>query len=93
MLTCEPDILTYTLASRQHTCYPNGSSDMNNQRRQLRRKSSGRLTEGGRIVQNNKPKDPKDIEEKSAVKIQASVRGFLVRRRQKKQKNSESDRT
>ncbi|XP_018568081.1 uncharacterized protein LOC108908510 [Anoplophora glabripennis] len=67
----------------------NGSSDINNQRRQLRRKSSGRLTETNRTPQN-KSKEPSDIEEKSAVKIQAGVRGFLVRRRQKKQKNQES---
>ncbi|XP_044263547.1 uncharacterized protein PF11_0213-like isoform X2 [Tribolium madens] len=58
--------------------------DISNQRRSARRKSSGRLTDSGRITQN-KSKSPSDIEEKSAVKIQAGVRGFLVRRRQKKQ--------
>lgn len=69
--------------------FQNGSSDKNNQRRQLRRKSSGRLTETNRTPQN-KPKESNEIEEKSAVKIQAGVRGFLVRRRQKKLKNQES---
>ncbi|XP_063919497.1 putative leucine-rich repeat-containing protein DDB_G0290503 isoform X1 [Zophobas morio] len=59
--------------------------DISNQRRSSRRKSSGRLTESGRIIQK-KSKSPSDLEEKSAVKIQAGIRGFLVRRRQKKQK-------
>ncbi|XP_064211496.1 repetitive organellar protein isoform X2 [Tribolium castaneum] len=58
--------------------------DISNQRRSARRKSSGRLADSGRIAQT-KSKSPSDIEEKSAVKIQAGVRGFLVRRRQKKQ--------
>ncbi|XP_050295007.1 titin-like isoform X2 [Anthonomus grandis grandis] len=48
------------------------------QKRQLRKRSS-----------RENMKDPaKDLEEKSAVKIQAGVRGFLVRRRQKKTVNS-----
>ncbi|CAH1364892.1 unnamed protein product [Tenebrio molitor] len=59
--------------------------DISNQRRSARRKNSGRVTDSGRMIQT-KSKAPSDIEEKSAVKIQAGVRGFLVRRRQKKQK-------
>lgn len=48
------------------------------QKRQLRKRSS-----------RENMKDA-DLEEKSAVKIQAGVRGFLVRRRQKKVNSSAS---
>lgn len=47
---------------------------MNTQRRSSRSKNISRL-DGAK---------PKEVEEKSAIKIQAGVRGFLVRRRQKK---------
>ncbi|KAF2898686.1 hypothetical protein ILUMI_07487 [Ignelater luminosus] len=64
----------------------NGGVDSINQRRSLRRKSSGKLRGSEKAAQNSKPTD---LEEKSATKIQAGVRGFLVRRRQqKKPKNN-----
>ncbi|XP_050499847.1 protein PFC0760c [Diabrotica virgifera virgifera] len=59
----------------------NGSSDMNTRRPSLKSKTSGPLD-----TKNTKNQSQKsaNIEEQSAVKIQAGVRGFLVRRRQKK---------
>ncbi|XP_030762555.1 uncharacterized protein PF11_0213-like [Sitophilus oryzae] len=51
------------------------TADKTNPKKPLRRKNSS----------GDNKKD--DLEEKSAVKIQAGVRGFLVRRRQKKQTN------
>ncbi|CAG9829410.1 unnamed protein product [Diabrotica balteata] len=59
----------------------NGSSDMNTRRPSLKSKTGGPLDTKNSKNQSQKPKD---IEEQSAVKIQAGVRGFLVRRRQKK---------
>lgn len=64
-------------------CFQNGANDnMTNNRRAIRRKSSLVLSENGNIAQ--KQSKPSDLEEQSATKIQAGIRGFLVRRRQKK---------
>ncbi|KAL3286835.1 hypothetical protein HHI36_001322 [Cryptolaemus montrouzieri] len=60
---------------------PNGETN----RRSVRRKSSGRTSE----IQPKKQKENIDLQEKSAVKIQAGIRGFLVRRRVKKPNPSE----
>ncbi|KAF5308165.1 hypothetical protein FQR65_LT06345 [Abscondita terminalis] len=69
----------------------NGGVDVN-QRRNVRRKSSGKLrgSEKSKAPQAAK-NNGSDLEEKSATKIQAGVRGFLVRRRQKKTKVPSSD--
>ncbi|XP_057665492.1 putative uncharacterized protein DDB_G0282133 isoform X2 [Diorhabda carinulata] len=56
----------------------NGSSDMNTRKSSMKSKSSGSDTSKSQSS---------DLEQQSAVKIQAGVRGFLVRRRQKKQSN------
>lgn len=63
------------------------SSDDDITKRPIRRKSSGRVnsepnTKSPKKQQKENLKE--DLVEKSAVKIQAGVRGFLVRRRQKK---------
>lgn len=64
----------------------NGGIETISQRRNIRRKSSGKLRGAEKIkttqVAKNKPST--ELEEKSATKIQAGIRGFLVRRRQKK---------
>lgn len=52
----------------------NGSSDMNTRKSSMKSKTSGSDTSKS-----------SDLEQQSAVKIQASIRGFLVRRRQNKQ--------
>ncbi|GJQ66475.1 hypothetical protein Trydic_g4471, partial [Trypoxylus dichotomus] len=52
-----------------------------NMKRTARRRSLGRITET-----KSANKQPSDLEEQSATKIQAGIRGFLVRRRQKKNK-------
>ncbi|KAK4885252.1 hypothetical protein RN001_001523 [Aquatica leii] len=69
----------------------NGGVDVN-QRRNIRRKSSGKLR-GSEKTKASQPAKNKctDLEEKSATKIQAGIRGFLVRRRQKKAKVSVTD--
>lgn len=70
--------------------FQNGGTDaVSNPRRTARRKSSGKLfTEemGSTAKQSKTVKQSKDKEEeeRSATKIQAGVRGFLVRRRQQK---------
>ncbi|XP_017784237.1 PREDICTED: uncharacterized protein LOC108567936 [Nicrophorus vespilloides] len=57
-------------------------SDIKNSKRSPRRKSSGKLIESGKMMK----RDTSELEERSATKIQAGIRGFLVRRRH--QKNS-----
>lgn len=56
-------------------------------RRSLRRKSSGKLRGSENTLKKQMDKSS-DLEEKSATKIQAGIRGFLVRRRQTKAKNT-----
>nr|XP_022908699.1 uncharacterized protein YFR016C-like [Onthophagus taurus] len=58
------------------------SPKSNGIKRICRRKSSGRMDPN-----KNSNKKPTDLEQQSATKIQAGVRGFLVRRRQKKNKS------
>ncbi|KAB0804508.1 hypothetical protein PPYR_01478 [Photinus pyralis] len=64
----------------------NGGVENSSQRRSIRRKSSGKLRGAEKIKTNQggKNKQSTELEEKSATKIQAGIRGFLVRRRQKK---------
>ncbi|KAI4468617.1 iq calmodulin-binding motif [Holotrichia oblita] len=58
--------------------------NITNIKRTTRRKSLGRIADAKSVNRQS------DLEEQSATKIQAGIRGFLVRRRQKKTKpNSE----
>lgn len=68
--------------------FQNGSGDIksNQRRHQNKRKSSGSLSEA-----LHDPGTRKEIEERSATKIQAGIRGFLVRKRQKNAKKSPAE--
>ncbi|XP_025833730.1 uncharacterized protein LOC112903956 [Agrilus planipennis] len=68
----------------------NGGTEAISQGRVGRRKNSGKLrsSDVSAVSKNTSAKKNSDIEERSATKIQAGVRGFLVRRRFKKDKTN-----
>lgn len=61
----------------------NGSDDA----KMVKRCSSGRRRSS--IRRGDTPKGTTDLEERSATKIQAGIRGFLVRKRQKSTKDKQ----
>lgn len=61
--------------------FQNGGDSVTSNRRICKRKNSGRIRQDS--SNKNQQNKPSDLEVRSATKIQAGVRGFLVRKRQK----------